>query len=192
MKRYLLVLAAAFAASASAEQDLKVGNANTPNTKPAFLRNVQPPACYDGVSNDLLTAGLGKTGLQGAAPAFTNPAAPSAAELRRNASLLDSVGEGIARLRAVEKVLRASSERCSVQLFSSLDGSGAEQARTTIAGWLGLSDEETEAQNKNPRLKGSKAGGKNALIGIKAPAQGGEAGDDARRRLRSETRRGRD
>ena len=85
MKRYLLVLAAAFAASASAEQDLKVGNANTPNTKPAFLRNVQPPACYDGVSNDLLTAGLGKTGLQGAAPAFTNPAAPSAAELRRNA-----------------------------------------------------------------------------------------------------------
>ena len=85
MKRHLLVFVAAFAASASAEQDLKVGNANTPNAKPAFLRNVQPPACYDGVSNDLLTAGLGKTGLQNAAPLFTNPAAPSAVELRRNA-----------------------------------------------------------------------------------------------------------
>ena len=85
MKRHLLVFVAAFAASASAEQDLKVGNANTPNTKPAFLRNVQPPACYDGVSNDLLTAGLGKSGLQGAAPAFANPAAPTALELRRNA-----------------------------------------------------------------------------------------------------------
>ena len=32
---------------------------------------------------------------------------------------------------------------------------------------------------KNPRLKGSKTGGENALIWIKAPAQGGEAGDDS-------------
>ncbi|WP_116138380.1 D-(-)-3-hydroxybutyrate oligomer hydrolase [Trinickia diaoshuihuensis] len=38
---------------------------------------------YDGVSDDLLTAGLGKTGLQGAAPAIANPASPTAAELRR-------------------------------------------------------------------------------------------------------------
>jgi hydroxybutyrate-dimer hydrolase len=38
---------------------------------------------YDGVSNDLLTAGLGKTGLAGPQPAIANPAHPTAAELRR-------------------------------------------------------------------------------------------------------------
>ncbi|WP_395064763.1 D-(-)-3-hydroxybutyrate oligomer hydrolase [Paraburkholderia silvatlantica] len=38
---------------------------------------------YDGVSDDLLTAGLGKTGLAGAQPAIANPAAPTATELRR-------------------------------------------------------------------------------------------------------------
>jgi hydroxybutyrate-dimer hydrolase len=38
---------------------------------------------YDGVSDDLLTAGLGKSGLAGAAPAIANPAAPAASELRR-------------------------------------------------------------------------------------------------------------
>lgn len=38
---------------------------------------------YDGVSNDLLTAGLGRTGLQSAAaPAFVDPLNPTAAELR--------------------------------------------------------------------------------------------------------------
>ncbi len=39
---------------------------------------------YDGVSDDLLTAGLGKSGLQSnAAPAIANPLQPTAAELRR-------------------------------------------------------------------------------------------------------------
>jgi hydroxybutyrate-dimer hydrolase len=89
MKRHSLALAAAFAAlgagNASAEQDLNVGMAGTPNTKPVFVRAVKEPACYDGVTNDLLTAGLGKSGLAGAAPAFANPAAPTALELRRNA-----------------------------------------------------------------------------------------------------------
>lgn len=36
-------------------------------------------------TQDLLTGGLGKAGLMVAAPAFANPAAPTAAELRRNA-----------------------------------------------------------------------------------------------------------
>jgi hydroxybutyrate-dimer hydrolase len=85
MKRHLLVFVAAFAASASAEQDLKVGNAGTRNPKPAFVTATTPLACYDGVSNDLLTAGLGKDGLAGPAPAFANALAPTAAELRRNA-----------------------------------------------------------------------------------------------------------
>lgn len=38
---------------------------------------------YDGVTDDLLTAGLGKTGLEGPAPAIANPTSPTAAELRR-------------------------------------------------------------------------------------------------------------
>jgi hydroxybutyrate-dimer hydrolase len=40
---------------------------------------------YDGESDDLLTAGLGKTGLGGAAPLFADPSAPTPAELRRSA-----------------------------------------------------------------------------------------------------------
>jgi hydroxybutyrate-dimer hydrolase len=52
------------------------------NVKPDFLGTIHQ-ATYDGISNDLLTAGLGKTGLQGAAPTFADPAKPTAAELRR-------------------------------------------------------------------------------------------------------------
>jgi len=41
---------------------------------------------YDGVTNDLLTAGLGKTGLGAATPpTFTNPLVPTTEELRRSA-----------------------------------------------------------------------------------------------------------
>jgi len=66
----------------------------------------------------------------------------------------------------------------TVQLFSSHSTHGVDEARQVVAGWLGLEGACAVTENKNPRLKGSKAGGKNALIGIKAPAQGGEAGDD--------------
>ncbi len=38
---------------------------------------------YDGLSNDLLTAGLGATGLAGAAPKVANTASPTPEELRR-------------------------------------------------------------------------------------------------------------
>jgi len=40
---------------------------------------------YDGVADDLLSAGLNLAGLMGGAPAFADPANPTAAELRRNA-----------------------------------------------------------------------------------------------------------
>lgn len=40
-------------------------------------------ADYDGLNNDLLTAGLGATGLAGAAPSVANPVAPTPEELRR-------------------------------------------------------------------------------------------------------------
>jgi hydroxybutyrate-dimer hydrolase len=56
------------------------------NTLPAAVRGSVSAATYDGSSDDLLTAGLGKTGLMGAAPTYANAAAPTAAELRRNAT----------------------------------------------------------------------------------------------------------
>ena len=58
--------------------------AGTANVRPAFLGTVTITA-YDGNTDDLLTGGLGWNGLQGAAPTFLVPAAPTAAELRRNA-----------------------------------------------------------------------------------------------------------
>lgn len=50
--------------------------------KPAFLGAISSRT-YDGLSDDLLTAGLGKSGLAGPAPLIANPAQPTAAELRR-------------------------------------------------------------------------------------------------------------
>ncbi|MYN38023.1 D-(-)-3-hydroxybutyrate oligomer hydrolase [Duganella sp. FT109W] len=54
------------------------------NTKPSYLGAISSIS-YDGVSDDLLTAGLGKTGLAGATPAYADPNNPTAPELRRNA-----------------------------------------------------------------------------------------------------------
>ena len=55
------------------------------NQRPPYLFGDIGKQHYDGQSDDLLTAGLGQTGLAGAAPAYANPLAPTAAELRRNA-----------------------------------------------------------------------------------------------------------
>lgn len=52
------------------------------NVKPAFLGTISATV-HDGTSDDLLTAGLGKTGLAGPAPAVAVPAWPTASELRR-------------------------------------------------------------------------------------------------------------
>jgi hydroxybutyrate-dimer hydrolase len=58
------------------------GNSENINSKPSFLGTVVS-ASYDGVTNDLLTAGLGATGMAGTAPTYVDPTAPTAAELRR-------------------------------------------------------------------------------------------------------------
>lgn len=57
----------------------------TAATPPAFVRGPVTETVYDGITDDLLTAGLGKTGLMGTAPPFIDPASPTPAELRRNA-----------------------------------------------------------------------------------------------------------
>lgn len=52
------------------------------NSKPAFLGPITATS-YDGTSNDLLTGGLGKTGIGGAAPTYVDPTRPTGAELRK-------------------------------------------------------------------------------------------------------------
>ena len=61
------------------------GDDETPtesNVKPSFVGTITK-STYDGIADDLLTAGLGKTGLAGAAPGVAVPASPTAAELRK-------------------------------------------------------------------------------------------------------------
>ncbi len=59
------------------------------NMKPHFIRGpvsaTYYPAAGSDLGDDLLTGGLGKSGLAGAAPAFADPLNPTPAELRRNA-----------------------------------------------------------------------------------------------------------
>ena len=60
------------------------GNGSQNNALPNFISGSVRTQTYDGTTDDLLTAGLGKDGLASATPpAIANPAAPSAAELRR-------------------------------------------------------------------------------------------------------------
>ena len=76
------------------------------NELPPRVTNLTGPTTYDGVSDDLLTAGLGKTGMGSATPpGFVDAANPTAAELRRRAiytnyrALIDpSVAGGYGRL----------------------------------------------------------------------------------------------
>jgi hydroxybutyrate-dimer hydrolase len=74
-----LTIGLVFASAASAHdpRDWFFGGVNV---KPHWLGEVRS-ATYDGVSDDLLTAGLGKTGLGGLPPSVSSP--PTAAELRR-------------------------------------------------------------------------------------------------------------
>lgn len=54
------------------------------NVAPAYLGVIKATS-HDGAQDDLLSAGLGKTGLAAATPAYIDASAPSAVELRRNA-----------------------------------------------------------------------------------------------------------
>lgn len=51
---------------------------------PEFIHDPIHHVYYDGVQNDLLTAGLGIAGLQAKPPTFTDPLKPTVEELRRN------------------------------------------------------------------------------------------------------------
>ena len=90
----LSVLAAAALTACGGSDDEVVAN-----TRPANLGAVSQQS-VDGATDDLLTAGLGKTGLAGALPAYADPANPTPAELRRAAiysnyrALLDMTAAG--------------------------------------------------------------------------------------------------
>src|SRR5438105_8907686 len=73
MKRALILCLPLFAVACSSNDD---------NTQPSFVKGTIAKATYDGTTNDLLTGGLGKTALGGAAPTPANPASPTVAELR--------------------------------------------------------------------------------------------------------------
>ena len=70
-----LILAGAIGSMpALAGNQLNVGMANTPNNYPSFLvAGSDRAAYYNGTADDLLTAGLGKTGLTLAAPVVSDP-----------------------------------------------------------------------------------------------------------------------
>ena len=55
------------------------------NTLPGRVATIASTKTYDGTTDDLLTAGLGKTGIGGAAPGFVDALNPTAVELRRRA-----------------------------------------------------------------------------------------------------------
>jgi len=76
---------AADAVATPTEQAQDFGPRGLFNRKPGFVTGEVLKTDYDGITDDLLTAGLGKTGLAGALPPFADPAAPTAAELRRAA-----------------------------------------------------------------------------------------------------------
>ncbi|MBX2853590.1 MAG: D-(-)-3-hydroxybutyrate oligomer hydrolase, partial [Rhodobacteraceae bacterium] len=93
-------------ATASADDDGKQDRTSY-GDRPGFLAGTVARTVYDGVSDDLLTAGLGASGLAFAAPApgFADPLAPTSAELRRLAiynnyrALVDTTeGGGYGRL----------------------------------------------------------------------------------------------
>ena len=72
---------AVLAASCGGDTTVTLGGADYEvNIKPAFAGTVTT-ILYDGTTDDLLTGGLGRTGLAGAAPALS--ATPTAAELRK-------------------------------------------------------------------------------------------------------------
>lgn len=78
------VVLGVMAATAFSGTALASGSHNPYAAKPTFIKGDVSETHYDGVNDDLLTAGLGKTGLaSNTPPAIAFPDNPTAAELRR-------------------------------------------------------------------------------------------------------------
>ncbi len=83
LRNVAIMIAGAALVCAAHAVDHDSGHSKLNRLPPFVVAGSLETTVYDGVSDDLLTAGLGKTGLAGAAPAIANPAAPTPAELRR-------------------------------------------------------------------------------------------------------------
>jgi hydroxybutyrate-dimer hydrolase len=83
MSASIRLAVAAMAALALAGCSDDDGPNDPENIRPDFVKGAIVSATYDGTTDDLLTAGLGKSGLAGAAPTFANATSPTVAELRR-------------------------------------------------------------------------------------------------------------
>ncbi|WP_238812381.1 D-(-)-3-hydroxybutyrate oligomer hydrolase [Paraburkholderia sp. SG-MS1] len=85
MRTLAVVMMAAIALTACHSDDDDTAPPSPPaNVLPGFIKSAVTTQSYDGNTDDLLTAGLGKSGLALAtAPAMANSAQPMAAELRR-------------------------------------------------------------------------------------------------------------
>ena len=77
MSRLLLAVPAALVIALAGCSSNDNGPPLTPNAIPEFLVTPIASATYDGVSDDLLTAGLGKAGLAGGNPAVAIAASPT-------------------------------------------------------------------------------------------------------------------
>ncbi len=89
VKLIAVCLAAAFIGAPALGDQGGIVPMGQKNMKPHFIRGAVSATYYPAVGSepgdDLLTGGLGKSGLAGAAPAFADPPNPTPAELRRNA-----------------------------------------------------------------------------------------------------------
>jgi hydroxybutyrate-dimer hydrolase len=68
------------------------------NILPSFVKGAIAKHCYDGVSDDLLTAGMGQVGLMNSPPSAADPENPTPAEIRR-ATIINQY-KGLVDLRA--------------------------------------------------------------------------------------------
>ena len=77
---------------------LSVPAAVAGESAPSWLR-LGPHSTYDGVTDDLVTGGVGADAMLGKRPGYADPLLPTAAELRRAALFLPgSAGQGFGRL----------------------------------------------------------------------------------------------
>lgn len=83
--KYLQMLPLVLALAACSEQLTQSHALPEEARKPTFAVDDIRHIYLDGTTDDLATAGLGLAGLRGAPPAFANPEAPTATELRRRA-----------------------------------------------------------------------------------------------------------
>lgn len=95
LKRFLLAIAMAPAAVPGVAVAAQLGD------RPGIVQSTPVASRYDGISNDLLTAGLGAAGLGSAVPpGYVNALSPTAEELRRAAiynnyrALVDPTADG--------------------------------------------------------------------------------------------------